>query len=136
MYRISSDPNEQLPLTVPPTISEAHYAAYQALVEKDTTLGPASVTGATLYLELPTTPTGPASVPQNAAAVPESILVNGVAANYIGRLNQTDVYDRYWVKCTVPGTLSPPYTSAVVTFSNNPNTGDTRVFNAIQIVAP
>jgi hypothetical protein len=74
-------------------------------------------------------------VPVNNAVVPTSILINGkTTATFVGRLDTTGATSQYWVRCTVPGTLSPPYTSAVVTFPNNPMTGDTRVFNAIQIV--
>ncbi len=135
MYRISSDVNEQVPLAIPPAATAAHYAAYQALIAKDAALGPAAATAVTLSLQLPTTPAGAAGVPANSAVVPTSIVINGTTtATFVGRLDTSGTASQYWVRCTVPGTLSPPYTSAVVTFPNNPMTGDTRVFNAIQIV--
>ncbi|MBC8127111.1 MAG: sulfatase-like hydrolase/transferase [Gloeobacteraceae cyanobacterium ES-bin-144] len=134
MFDIATDPNELSPLTLPPATTVSYYSAYQALVAKDAALFPPAAAAVTLYLQLPTTPAGAAGVPTNAATVPTSIVVNGsTTATYVARFNTSNVYNQYWVKCTVPGTLSPPYSSAVVTFPNNPNTGDTRVFNAIGI---
>lgn len=135
MYEIGSNGMESSTLTTPPLSGDLHAAAYNALVAKDQSLVPPVVTGATLYLELPTTPTGPASVPMNEAINPDSITVNGITASYIGRLNPSDIYDRYWVKCSVPNTVSGPYTTATVTFPNNPNPPNlTRIFDAIQII--
>ncbi|MBK1792248.1 sulfatase-like hydrolase/transferase [Persicirhabdus sediminis] len=133
MYYLPADTNEQMPLSLPPASGDHHFAAYHALVAKDAALRPAAVVGDTLYLELPNV-TGGAGVPNNANLDPISITVNGVAASYIERYDQTDTYNRWWVKCTVPDTLSAPYTSAVVTFSDNPNTGDARVFSASSII--
>ena len=63
---------------------------------------------------------------------PTAITVNGAAATYVGRLDTTDTAARYWVKVTVP--QAPPYTTANITFPDNPMSGDPRVFNAIQII--
>ncbi len=134
IYRISTDANEQIPLAIPPASDSAHSAAYQALLAKDQSLGPAAATGTTLYLQLPTTPGGAAGVPANAAVIPDSVTVNGSPATYVARFNQSEAYDQYWVKCTVPASLAAPYNSAVVAFPNNPMTGDTRSFSAINII--
>jgi len=127
MYHISSDTDEQTPLTVPPTAADLHYAAYLALIAKDLALGPPPTTGTVLYLELPTT-SGPAGAPPNQSIVPDSITVNGTTATFVARFDQSDVYNQYWVKCTVPASLQAPYTTATVTYPDNPNTGATRVF--------
>lgn len=134
-YHITNDINEQSPLNIA-TLTGTALDAYDHLVAKDAALGggysdPAVAMQDTLYLELPNT-TGPASPPQNLNANPTAITVNGLPATFVGRLNTTDTEDRYWVKVTLP--QAPPYTTAIVTFSDNPNTGDPRVFNAIQIV--
>lgn len=134
-YNIAADVNEQSPLNIA-ALTAPQQAAYDHLIAKDAALGggysdPAVAALDTLYLELPNT-TGPASPPQNLNADPSSITVNGVAATYVGRLDTNDAAARYWVKVTVP--QAPPYSTAVVTFPDNPNTGDPRVFNAIQIV--
>lgn len=134
-YHITNDMNEQSPLNIP-ALSGAALDAYDHLVAKDAALGggysdPAAAVQDTLYLQLANT-TGPASPPQNLAVNPTAVTVNGLPATYVGRLNATDAADRYWVKVTLP--QAPPYTTAVVTFPNNPNTGDPRVFSAIQII--
>ncbi|WP_435892582.1 sulfatase-like hydrolase/transferase [Oceaniferula spumae] len=127
MYQISSDTDEQTPLAVPPVSTDLHYAAYMALIAKDLAIGPPPGAGTVLYLELPTTG-GPSGAPPNPASSPDTITVNGTTATFVARFNQSDVYDQYWVKCTVPASLQAPYTTATITFPNNPNTGDTRVF--------
>ncbi len=132
MYRISTDTNEQAPLALPPAIGSAHYAAYQTLVAKDLALGPVA-SAAILYLQLPTTPTGPSGVPANAATLPQSITVNGAPATFIARFNQSDTYSQYWVKCSVQPSTTPPYTTATVVFPNNPMTGAARTFTTTQI---
>ena len=134
MYHVVDDVNQQVPLTIPAVLGDAHYYAYNALIAKDVDLGPTAVvvTGDTLYLELEET-MGPSSAPQNQNANPTLIVVDGVTATYIGRFDETDVYHRYWIKCTLPDTISEPYTSATVTFPDHPRTGETRVFNAIDI---
>ena len=131
IYNLSQDENEQTPLGVP-TLGDAHYNAYQALLAKDLELSPTVEVGDTIYLSLPVTQ-GSDSVPGREAANPTLVVVDGVTATYIGRFDETDVYNRYWVKCTLPDTISEPYTTATVTFSDNPNTGEPRVFNAIAI---
>ena len=73
-------------------------------------------------------------MPSNAGVAPTSIVVDGVAATFVDRFDQTDTYDQFWVKCTVPSQITAPYTSATVTFPDNPNTGDPRSFDAISIV--
>ena len=127
MYEIGGNGVESNTLTTPPNPGDPHEAAYLALVAKDQSFIPVS-TGVTLTLTLPTTPSGGSGVPANLAVIPTSIVVNGTTtATYVSRPSQ------YILTCTVPATLSPPYTTATVTFPNNPNTGATRVFNAIQI---
>jgi hypothetical protein len=127
MYHIAVDQNEQTPLTIPAVLGDAHYHAYQALIAKDIELSPALDIGDTLYLHLNET-SGPASVPQNLNLAPSAIVVDGVAATFIDRVDQTDSTQRYWVKCTVPDTISAPYSTATVTFSNVANGNSTRVY--------
>ncbi|MDF1860342.1 MAG: sulfatase-like hydrolase/transferase [Verrucomicrobiales bacterium] len=135
-YHLATDPNENSPLTIANLTGES-LDAYNAAIAMDALLGggysdPPSGPEDTLYIELPTS-TGPASVPQNLNLSPTSITVDGVAASFVARVDNTETQDRYWVKCTVPE--APPYNSATVTFSDNPNTGDSRVFNSVQIIA-
>lgn len=134
MYQITTDPNEQSPLTLPPTISDPHYDAYQALIAKDLAVGPAAPP-ITIFLELPTTPTGAQAVPGSFNVNPTSITIDGITATFIARVDQTETQDRYWVQCSLPNNAGSPYTSATVTFPENTNSpqGD-RVFNAIQII--
>ncbi|MFT6236027.1 MAG: arylsulfatase A-like enzyme [Lentimonas sp.] len=132
MYDLSQDENEQNPLGMP-VLGDAHYNAYQALLAKDLELSPTVETGDTLYLHLEET-TGPSSVPQNESLAPTSIEVDGVTATYIDRVDQTDIGNRYWVKCTLPDTTSPPYTTATVTFTNVPMGDATRAFVATEII--
>lgn len=134
-YNLSNDENEQSPLSIPGLTGVA-LDAYNHLIGADTALGggysaPSTGPEDTLYLELPVT-TGPTSSPQNLNATPDSITVDGVTATFVSRVDQTETAARYWVKCTVPEAAT--YSSATVTFPDNPNTGDTRVFNSIQIV--
>ena len=60
--------------------------------------------------------------------------IDGVSATYIGRYNQTDSYNRFWIKCTLPDTTSAPYISATVTFTNVPMGNATRVLNVTEII--
>ena len=134
-YNVQVDQNEGSPLTIA-TLTGVPLEAYNALVARDAELGggyndPPSGPEDTLYIELAAT-TGPASPPQNQNVDPTGVTVDGVAATYVGRLDQTDTAARYWVKVNVP--QAPPYNAAVVTFTDNPNTGDARVFNSIQII--
>jgi arylsulfatase A-like enzyme len=134
-YNLASDENEEAPLNIAGLTGSA-LDAYNHLIAKDAALGggysaPATGPEDTLYIELPNT-TGPASPPSNMALNPTSITVDGVAATYVSRVDQNEAAQRYWVKCVVPE--ADPYTSATVTFSDNPNTGDPRVFNSIQII--
>ncbi len=132
MYELGSNGVESNTLATPPVAGNPHEAAYNALVTLDQSLVPAAATGDTLYLQLPMV-TGPAGVPMNQNLAPDTITVDGVAATYIGRLDQTDSYNQFWVKCTVPNTISAPHTTAVVAFPDNPMTGATRVFTASAI---
>ena len=135
MYELGSNGVESNTLTTPPNSGDPHEAAYNALVAKDQSLVPV-IEGDTLYLQLPTV-TGAAGVPQNANVDPVTITVNGVTSTYVDRFDQTDTYDRYWVKCTLPNTISGPYTTATVTFPDNPMSGDPRSFTTPDIfVAP
>lgn len=134
-FNTTLDGNEAAPLDIANLTGEA-LDAYNALVARDAQLGggfsdPATGPEDTLYIELAVS-TGPAGVPANLNAAPISVTVDGVTANIVGRLDQTDTAARYWVKCDI--TQAPPYNRAVVTFENNPNTGDARVFNSINIV--
>lgn len=135
LYNITLDPNEQSPINLT-TLTPAEQIIYDHLLAKDTALGggysdPAS-TQDTLYLELPNT-TGPSSPPQNLSATPSSITIDGVAATFVGRLDQTDTEDRYWIKCTISPEAAT-YTSAVVEFTNLPGGNADRTFNAIQVI--
>ncbi|MFK7911992.1 MAG: sulfatase-like hydrolase/transferase [Akkermansiaceae bacterium] len=132
MYELGSDGVESNTLTTPPNPGDAHEAAYNALVAKDQSLVP-DIPGDTLYLQLPTL-TGGSGVPGNANVTPDTITVDGVIATFVGRLDQTDTYDQFWIKCTMPNTSTGPYTAATVTFPDNPNSGATRSFNATSII--
>ena len=131
IYNLSQDENEQNPLGVP-TFGEAHYDAYQALLAKDLELSPTVEVGDTIYLHLEET-SGRSSAPQNPNLAPTTIDIDGVSATYLGRLDQTDSYNRFWVKCTLPDTSSAPYTTATVTFTNVPMGNATRVLNVTEI---
>jgi arylsulfatase A-like enzyme len=141
-YHISIDPNEQSPLTIG-TLSGVALDAYNACLAKDAALGggysdPFIATGDTVYLEVPNI-TGPASPPNNANIAPTLITIDdgsgtSQTATSIARFDQSEVFMRYWVKCTLPPGVSGPYSNAVVTFPDNPNNGAARVFTAIQIV--
>ena len=138
MYHVVDDVNQQVPLTIPAVLGDAHYYAYNALIAKDVDLGPTAivVSGDTLYLHLEET-TGSSSAPLNQNVDPTSIVVDGVTATYVDRVDQTDTDNRYWVKCTLPDTASAPYTTATVTFTNVPMGDATRIFVATEIfVAP
>lgn len=128
-YNIVNDQNEQSPIAINTLTGDA-LAAYNAMLAKDAELGsPAPLV--TLYIEIETG-AGAGSVPANLAANPTDITVDGVNATYIARVDTNEDPARYWVKCTVPQAVS--YTAAVVTFTDNPNTGDPRVFDSVQIV--
>ena len=130
-HKGSEGENEQNPLGVP-TFGEAHYDAYQALLAKDLELSPTVEVGDTIYLHLEET-SGRSSAPQNPNLAPTTIDIDGVSATYLGRLDQTDSYNRFWVKCTLPDTSSAPYTTATVTFTNVPMGNATRVLNVTEI---
>ena len=132
LYKLSQDENEQTPLGVP-SLGDSHYNAYQALLAKDLELSPTVEAGDTIYLHLEET-SGPSSAPQNPNLAPTSVDIDGVSATYLGRFNQTDSYNRFWVKCTLPDTTSAPYTSATVTFTNVPMGNATRVLNVTEII--
>ena len=134
-YNVATDENEQAPINIA-TLTGTPLDAYNHLRAKDTALGggysaPAVGPEDTLFLELPNI-TGPVSPPGNLNVNPSSVTVDGVTATYVARVDQNDSALRYWVKCTLPEAAS--YTSATVTFPDNPNTGDPRSFTAIQIV--
>jgi hypothetical protein len=65
---------------------------------------------------------------------PTSIDIDGVSATYLGRFNQADIYNRFWVKCTLPDTSSAPYATASVTFTNVPMGDATRVLAVTEII--
>ncbi|MEP4077659.1 sulfatase-like hydrolase/transferase [Haloferula sp.] len=134
MYELGSNGVEANTITTPPNPGDPHEAAYNALVAKDQSLIPTTpaVVGDTLFLQLPEE-MGHAGVPGNANVAPDTIIIDGVLATYVGRLDTSDTYDQFWVKCTLPDTESAPYTTAVVAFPDNPNTGATRVFTADNI---
>ena len=137
MYRVSDDINEQTPLTIPAVVGDPHYLAYLALIAKDHDLGPVNLAGAeTLFLELPTTPTGSQAVPGQTNTAPTSITIDGVPATFIARVDQSGTAQRYWVQCTLPDNSGAPYSEAIVTFPENNNSPQgPRVFTAIQIIA-
>lgn len=134
MYQITTDGNEQSPLTLPPVSGEPHFAAYQALLAKESAVGP-TAPPTSIFLELPTTPTGSQAVPGQTGTDPLSITIDGVPATFIARVDQSGTVQRYWVQCSLPDNSGAPYTQATVTFPENTNSpqGD-RVFNAIQII--
>jgi hypothetical protein len=136
MYHVVDDVNQQFPLTIPAVFGDAHYYAYNALIAKDVDLGPTEVvvSGDTIYLHLVES-SGPSSAPQNPNLAPTSIDIDGVSATYLGRFNQADIYDRYWVKCTLPDTASVSVNSIVtVTFTNVPMGNATRVLAVTEII--
>ena len=135
-YNLANDENEQAPLTIA-SLTGTALAAYNHLRVKDTEIGggysaPATGPEATLYIRLPNT-TGAAGVPANMNLAPDSITVDGNPAVFVARVNSSETADQFWVKCTLPEAAY--YTSATVAFPDNPNTGDTRVFDSIQIIA-
>lgn len=134
MYQVSTDINEQIPLTLPPGTGDPHFAAYQALIAKDTAIGPIAPP-TSIYLELPTTPTGSQAVPGQTGTAPLSITIDGVAATFIARVDQSGTTQRYWVQCSLPDESGEPYNEAIVTFPENANNpqGD-RIFTALQII--
>ncbi len=134
MYQIVTDPNEQTPLTLPAVVSDPHFDAYQALIAKDAAVGPVAPPSS-IFLELPTTPTGSQAVPGQTGTAPISIIIDGVAATFIARVDQSGAAQRYWVQCSLPDDSGAPYTEAIVTFppNDNANQGD-RIFTAIQII--
>ena len=132
IYNLSQDENEQTPLGVP-TLGDAHYNAYQALLAKDLELSPTVEAGDTIYLHLVET-SGGSSAPQNPNLAPTSIDIDGASATYLDRVDTTDASNRYWVKCTLPDTSSAPYTTASVTISNVPYGPATRVLAVTQII--
>ncbi len=134
-YNLSIDANEQTPLNIASLTGQA-LTAYNAAIDLDAALGggysdPPGAAEDTIYIQLPNQ-TGAAGVPMNMNLAPDSITVDGVAASYISRVNNSETADQFWVKCNVP--QAAPYTSATVAFPDNPNTGDTRVFDSIQII--
>ncbi|WP_411847249.1 sulfatase-like hydrolase/transferase [Roseibacillus persicicus] len=136
MYELGANGMEISTLTTPPNPGDPWEEAYSALVAKDASLQPFVTTTQTVYLELPNA-TGPAGVPQNEALLPTAVTIDGIDVLSIeGRLDQDDNYDRVWVKVLVPAgqTITPATANAVVTFTDNPNTGDPRVFTAIQVL--
>jgi arylsulfatase A-like enzyme len=132
IYNLSQDENEQTPLGVP-TLGDAHYNAYQALLAKDLELSPTVEAGDTIYLHLVET-SGGSSAPQNLNLAPTSIDIDGVSATYLDRVDTTDASNRYWVKCTLPDTSSAPYTTASVTFTNVTMGNATRVLAVTEII--
>lgn len=136
MYEIGSNGVESTTLTTPPNSGDAWEAAYNALLAKDQSLVLPVAANQTVYLELPNV-TGAAGVPANAGLIPISVVINGLTVTTIeGRLDQTDTFDQFWVKVTVPMSqnIDPNNSNAVVTFIDNPNTGDPRIFTAIQVI--
>ena len=134
MYQVSTDINEQTPLTLPPTADDPHFAAYQALIAKETAIGPVAPP-TNIFLELPTTPTGSQAVPGQTGTDPLSITIDGVAATFIARVDQSGTAQRYWVQCSLPDNSGAPYTEAIVTFPENANNPQgERIFTAIQII--
>ena len=138
MYQLGANGVEAFELTVPPNPGDAHEAAYIALVAKDESLieEPVATTGQTVYLELPNI-TGASEVPTNQNQQPLSVTIDGIEVTVIeDRFDQTDTFNQFWVKVIIPTTqvIDPTTATAVVSFSANPNTGDERVFTAIQIV--
>ncbi len=128
-FDLSTDQNEDSPIDIASLTGDA-LIAYNAMIAKDTALGSAAPE-ATLYIEIETG-SGAGSVPASLAANPTGITVDGVTATYISRVDSSETAQRYWVKCTVP--QAALYTAAVVTFTNNPNTGAPRVFDSVQII--
>ncbi|MEN8734633.1 MAG: sulfatase-like hydrolase/transferase [Lentimonas sp.] len=135
MYHVVDDVNQQTPLTIPAVLGDAHYHAYNALIAKDVDLGPTTVvvSGDTLYLHLEET-SGPSSAPKNLNVDPTSIVVDGVAATYVDRVDNNEAIQQYWVKCTLPSTISAPYTTATVTFTGLTMGDPTRVLSVTEII--
>ena len=138
MYRISTDENEQVPLTLPPTLADAHYSAYQTLIAKENELTPPAP-AITLYLQIDSTitanTTGPGSVPQMQNIEPDSITIDGAAATFVGRLDTSNAENLYWIKCTLP-TDASPFTSATIDFPDrtaNDGTVHSRIFTTTDI---
>lgn len=135
MYLLGDNGVESNTLTTPPNAGDEHEAAYNALVAKDESFQPFVATnGFVLYLELPSTPTtGPSSVPSNPSAVPTAITIDGQAATFLARFDESDTYNRFWIQCSLPDASGSPFTEATVTFPPAPNVTGDRVFTAVQI---
>jgi len=128
-FNITNDVDERSPIDIA-NLSSAHQIIYDHLRAKDTALGgeysAAATTQDTIYIQLPIT-TGPSSAPQNVNLMPTSVLINGVAATIVDRVDTNGDDARYIVKCTMSPSL-PSYTSAVVEFTNVPAGNATRSF--------
>jgi hypothetical protein len=138
LYNLPSDANEQTNLLLSPLSNEAQ-SAYDHLLAKDLALGGGysdSPAGSfdTIYIKLPNR-TGPSSPPNNLSVNPTAIIIDGQLASFVAREDSSGTTQRYWVKCSLTPGTGGPFTSATVTFPNNPNTGDTRSFNSTQIIA-
>ena len=159
MFEIGSNGFESQTLTVPPASGAAHEDAYNALLAFDQALDSGSSTGGgntgggtgssdvTLYLEMPQT-TGPGGVPANSNLGVDLIIVDPdpntsgdeFNATYVARFDQTDTYDRFWVKATVTSVQASfiDSNSSVITVdypdNNNPTPPEPRIFDAIEII--
>ena len=137
LYNLPSDANEQTNLLLSPLSNEAQ-SAYDHLLAKDLALGGGysdSPAGSfdTIYIELPNR-TGPTSPPNNLSVNPTAIMIDGQLASFVAREDSSGTAQRYWVKCSLTPGTGGPFTSATVTFPNNPNTGGARSFNSTQII--
>ncbi|MGJ8633071.1 MAG: sulfatase-like hydrolase/transferase [Luteolibacter sp.] len=136
MYHISSDPNEQSPLGLPPSPDATYRAAYEALLTIDKSLAPQEDKTGTyekfLYLELPENLRS-AGPPRRQEVTPTSILINGtIKATFVSRENDAGEFTQFTIKCSVPEDAKPPF-EAEITFPENPRTAKTRNFKALKV---
>ncbi|MEO0508797.1 MAG: sulfatase-like hydrolase/transferase [Verrucomicrobiota bacterium] len=141
-YYIPDDPNEQNNLLLG-TVSAEGIAVYNALVDHSNTIGGNYDAGSylvnnveTVYIELPNP--GAPNVPQltnnNGNVEPIEILIGGQPATFIGRVDSSEVEDRYWVKVgfdsSAAGLTAGTY-SMTVQFRDRPSNGETRLYTAL-----
>ncbi|MGJ8652930.1 MAG: sulfatase-like hydrolase/transferase [Opitutaceae bacterium] len=141
-YYIPDDPNEQTDLLLSP-VTETAIAAYNVLVDINDALGGDFDDGGylvsnveTVYIELPNpgVPAVPNLTNPNGNVEPTEILIGGQVAAFVSRVNASEVDDQYWVKASfdpVAAGLTTGTYNMTVQFRNHPNTGATRIYDAL-----
>lgn len=139
-YYLPDDENEQNDLLLTPVTEEA-ITAYNSIVDYNVALGGNFDAGSylvsnveVLYIELPNpgNPEVPGFTNGNGAIEPTEILIGGHAANFIARVNASEIDDQYWVKASfdpVEAGLSAGSHNITVQFRDHPVRG-TRIYDS------